>query len=99
MLLLCETLQEPASSRSADFVQEFLTELLDFLEALQSFQDTLTELSNDKGLANYELGDLLVTVLRNAVSSSESVVADTQAVAGELPVIGPLLGPRKLNDR
>ncbi|GJE85202.1 hypothetical protein PsYK624_012800 [Phanerochaete sordida] len=81
--------QQPASSRSADFKQKSIDEASGFLSSLRGFHGTLAQLSTDEGLANYDLGESLGTPLRNIAHGIKSVLTDFETLADDIPDIGP----------
>jgi hypothetical protein len=49
--------------------------------------------TSDKGLANYDSTNDLETLLKNVVNLNKNVLSATDVALGNLPVLGPVLGP------
>ena len=52
--------------------------------------------TSDKGLANYDRTNDLETLLKNLVNLNKVVLSATSTTLGNIPIIGPVLGPRML---
>jgi len=50
--------------------------------------------TSDKGLANFDNTNDLEILLKNMVNLNKDVLTDTDVALTQIPVLGPLLGPR-----
>jgi len=84
-----------ASSKSDDkaFQQQNSDAMNDFQSNLLEFQGLLSQLAADKGLANYDSGDELETMLKNVVNATKNTLSATDILVYRIPVLGPILGP------
>jgi len=84
-----------ASSKSGDkaFQQQNSDAMSDFQGGLLEFQGLLSQLAADKGLANYDSGDKLETMLKNVVNATKNTLSATDILVYRIPVLGPILGP------
>ena len=85
--------REPASSRGADFNAQSASELNAFHTDLLGFQGLLSDMGQDKGLANYDSSNSLETLLKDMVNSVKYMLNDVDDLVYQLPGVGPTLGP------
>lgn len=67
----------------------------EFQSGLLEFQGLLSKLAADKGLANYDSGDKLETMLKNIVNATKNLLSATDVLVYRIPILGPILGPSK----
>jgi hypothetical protein len=86
-----------ASTKGDDkaFQQQNSDSLSDFQGGLLEFQGLLSQLAADKGLANYDKGDELETMLKNIVNATKNTLSATDILVYRIPLLGPLLGPSR----
>jgi len=83
-----------ASTQGDDqaFRQQTSDSLSQFHQGLLSFNILLGQLSADKGLANYDKGDKLETVLKNVVNATKNALSAIDVLVYRIPLLGSVLG-------
>ena len=98
--------QEGLAARSSsvdpddpDFQSNFVTAFTGFNNNMDGFSTALVDSTSarsgtpDKGLANYDRTNDLETLLKNVVNLNKNVLTAMDLALGNLPVLGPILGP------
>lgn len=95
---LPDTIAADSGSKPDDtsaYQQQAATQLSGFQTNYLGFQNALSSMNSDKGLANYDKNDNLETLLKNMVNANKDILSDTTTLVYNIPVLGPILGPSK----
>jgi hypothetical protein len=77
------------------FQRQSTTELAAFNDNLLGLQGILQQLGAGKGLAFYDPSNKLEGLLKDTVNLCKSTLKDIDAIVAQVPVVGPVLEPRK----
>ncbi|KAL5495247.1 hypothetical protein ACEPAI_710 [Sanghuangporus weigelae] len=75
------------------FQQGAASRFSSFSSNAQAFSSMFGELAADKGLANYDKGNEVETMLKDVVDANKDALSAVTAMVYNIPTLGPVLGP------